>query len=29
MYVALAKVTGGTVETHSPPAEIEAIHAPG
>jgi quinol monooxygenase YgiN len=27
--VTLAKVTGGTVETHSPPAELEAIHAPG
>jgi heme-degrading monooxygenase HmoA len=27
--VTLAKVTGGTVETHVPPAELEAIHAPG
>jgi hypothetical protein len=27
--VTLAKVTGGTVETHSPPAELEALHAPG
>jgi heme-degrading monooxygenase HmoA len=27
--VTLAKVMGGTVETHSPLAEIEAIHAPG
>jgi heme-degrading monooxygenase HmoA len=27
--VTLAKVRGGRVETHSPPAEVEAIHAPG
>jgi heme-degrading monooxygenase HmoA len=27
--VTLVKVTGGTVEEHSPPAELEAIHAPG
>lgn len=26
--VTLKKITGGTVETHSPPAELEAIHAP-
>jgi heme-degrading monooxygenase HmoA len=27
--VTLAKATGGTVETHSPPAEVEPMHAPG
>jgi heme-degrading monooxygenase HmoA len=27
--VSLATVTGGTVERHSPPAELQAIHAPG
>ena len=26
--VSVAKVTGGTVEAHSPPDTIEAIHAP-
>jgi heme-degrading monooxygenase HmoA len=26
--VTLAKVTGGTLEEHTPPADIEAIHAP-
>ena len=26
--VTLAKATSGTVEAHSPPADIEAIHAP-
>src|SRR5215213_768444 len=26
--VTLVTVTGGTVERHSPPAEVEAIHAP-
>ena len=26
--VTVAKVTGGTLEEHAPPADIEAIHAP-
>jgi heme-degrading monooxygenase HmoA len=26
--ITLAKVTGGTLEAHEPPADIEAIHAP-
>ena len=26
--VTLRKVSGGNVEEHAPPAEIEAIHAP-
>jgi heme-degrading monooxygenase HmoA len=27
--VTLRKIAGGAVEEHSPPAELEAIHAPG
>jgi heme-degrading monooxygenase HmoA len=27
-HVTLAKATGGSAETHSPPEDLEAIHAP-